>query len=258
MNTRELLLYLTLKLNGDWDNILDFIKKKCRVDKNELENYVNGFSGNYITLLDPEYPECLKTSRKPPFVLFYKGDINLLSSPRHLMLGVIGARNNTDYGLKNCRKIVKELDENVIIISGLAKGIDGIAHQAAMECKKRTIAVLGCAINKIYPSDNSTLYDDIVRNNGVIISEYGPNVETGCDNFLLRNRIIASLADTLLVIESYARSGCMSTVSFALEENRNICCLPFCANEQSNCNRLIKEGAYLVESAKDVEEILNP
>ena len=132
------------------------------------------------------------------------------------MLGVIGARNNTDYGLKNCRKIVKELDENVIIISGLAKGIDGIAHQAAMECKKRTIAVLGCAINKIYPSDNSTLYDDIVRNNGVIISEYGPNVETGCDNFLLRNRIIASLADTLLVIESYGRSGCMSTVSFAL------------------------------------------
>ena len=105
MNTRELLLYLTLKLNGDWDNILDFIKKKCRVDKNELENYVNGFSGNYITLLDPEYPECLKTSRKPPFVLFYKGDINLLSSPRHLMLGVIGARNNTDYGLKNWTKM---------------------------------------------------------------------------------------------------------------------------------------------------------
>lgn len=258
MNTRELLLYLSLKFNGDWENIFDFIKKKCRVDKNEFENYVSGFSGNYITLLDDEYPECLKVGRKPPFVLFYKGDINLLSSPRHLMLGVIGARNNTDYGFRNCKRIIKELNQDIIIISGLAKGIDGIAHQASIESKKRTIAVLGCAINKIYPSDNESIYDDIVKNNGVIISEYGPNAETNTDNFLLRNRIIATLADTLLVIESYGRSGCMSTVSFALEENRNVCCLPFKANEQSNCNRLIKDGAYLVENAKDIEEILNP
>ncbi len=258
MNTKELLLYLSLKFNGEWDIIFDFIKKKNRIDNDEMSSYVNSFNGNYITLLDPEYPDYLKNTRKPPFVIFYKGDISLLLTERRKMLGVIGSRENTEYGLRNCKLIIKDLNQDIVIISGLAKGIDGIAHKAALESKKRTIAVMGCSIDKPYPSENKYLYEEIIKNNGLIISEYGPNVETGSNNFLLRNRIIASLSDTLFLVESYGRSGCMSTVSFALEENRNICCLPYRANEESNCNRLIKDGAYLVESAKDIQEILNP
>ena len=152
----EILVYFAIKYGGDWDKIYSAINKKEKVEQEDIKRTLVG-CGEYITLLDKEYPYRLKTIYKPPFVLFYKGDINLLNYKN--TIGVIGSRKNTSYGEKVTKKIVKELvDNNYLIVSGLARGIDSIAHKTCLENNGKTIAVLGNGINVIYPKENEKRY----------------------------------------------------------------------------------------------------
>lgn len=256
MEGREILLYISLMFNGDWDKIYNFIKTKQPLNIEDAKSVVKNFKGDYVTLIDNNYPSSLKNSRKPPFVLFYKGNYNLLLEDESRILSCIGSRKASTYGKDITSKIIKNLPNDIIIVSGLAKGIDGIAHKAAIDSNKKTIAVLGCGVNYVYPLENKDLYDEILKHEGLILSEYADMCEPKPDYFLYRNRIIACLSRLLLVSESYGKSGCNSTISFALQENKDICCVPFKAGENSNCNKLIKEGAYLVESEKDVLSLL--
>jgi len=208
-------------------------------------------TSDYITLLDERYPYRLKNIYKPPFVLFYKGDINLLDVSRK-SIGVVGSRKNNEYGKSVTEKIVKELvAENIVVISGVANGIDSIAHCTCIESGGSTIGVIANGIDVYYPIENRDLQEKITKV-GLILSEYPSFKETIKDNFPKRNRIIAGLSDGILVTQAKLKSGSMITVSRALEMGKEIFCVPDVIYNESGCNNLIKEGAKLVESAQDI------
>lgn len=251
----EVLVYLSIIHNGDWNKIYRDVLDKRPIEKEDVLNKVKELNCSYITILNGSYPLSLKSTFKPPFVLFYKGNIELLKTEKR-KIAVIGSRDNSEYGKITTENICKDLvKENFVIVSGLAKGIDSIAHKSCLDNNGETIAVLGNGINVTYPKENDMLYKKI-GNEGLIISEYPPNVLPDSFNFPKRNRIIAGLSEGVLVIEAKEKSGTMNTVSHALEDGKQIFCVPERSNLNSGCNKLIKEGAKLVETAKDILEEL--
>lgn len=247
----DILVYFAIKYEGDWDKIYGAINRKEKVDPTEMKQVLDTNKSNCITLLSENYPSRLKNIYKPPFVLFYKGDINLLNS-KNKTIGVVGSRNNSGYGASATTNLVRELvDNEFIIVSGLAKGIDAIAHKSCLEKNGKTIAVVANGINIFYPSANKELQQTI-EENGLVISEYPDFKASNKENFPKRNRIIAGLSDSILVTEASNKSGSMITVSRALEMGKDIYCVPYQMGSNSGCNSLIKEGAKLVESVKDI------
>lgn len=249
---RKILLYFALKYQGDYNKIYQAIKAKEKVQTDDIIDIENKIKCNYVTIVDKDYPQSLKSIGNPPLVLFYYGDISLLYKPN--TLAIIGKRKNSQYGLQVCKEIVSGLKEyNSIVISGLAMGIDSIAHQSAIENNLKTIAVLGSGIDYCYPSSNINIYNEI-KNKGLIVSEYPNDILPTPNNFLIRNRIIAALSDSIIVIEANYKSGTMNTVSYGLEFGKDIYAVPHLANSNSGCNYLIKQGAKLIECAKDIYE----
>lgn len=247
----KILVYFAIKYEGDWDKIYQAINKKEKVDVKEMEEVVSSLDCEYITLINEKYPSRLKHIYKPPFVLFYKGNIDLINSPKKT-IGVVGSRKCSKYGCFVTEKLVKELTkENVIIVSGLASGVDSIAHSSCLLGSGDTIAVLGNGVNIFYPSENQELQEEIA-NKGLLVSEYPPGISAEKENFPKRNRIIAGLSDGILVSEAKYRSGSMITVTRGLELGKEIFCVPDCICNESGCNKLIKEGAKLVECANDI------
>lgn len=247
---RRILLYFSLKYKGDYKKIYNAIVEKQKPDKEVLNTIESKIKCNYLTILDENYPESLKKIYNPPWVIYYYGDINLINNKN--IIGIIGTRNNSVYGKDMCQKIVKECKEyNCVIISGLALGIDVIAHKQALDENIKTIAVLGSGIDYCYPKDNQMIYQKI-KNNGLVISEYPNILIPRKNNFLIRNRLIAALANQLVVIEAAYKSGTMNTVTYALEYGKDVGCVPTLATHNSGCNYLIKQGAKLIECAKDI------
>lgn len=250
----DIILYFAVKYEGDFEKIFYAIMSKEEVDYSKVKEYKDSLDCEYSTIISKDYPLKLKQLKRPPFVVFYKGDLSLLNNK---CISIIGSRKNTEYGEKITRQIVKELIfNNINIISGLALGIDSIAHEESLNNSGKTIAVLGNGVNEYYPYRNIKLQNKI-RSKGLLISEYPPNIKPSRINFPKRNRIIAALCDALLVIEANKRSGTMITVNEALNLGKDIMCVPNRVDEDSGCNELIKNGAYLVENAFDVLEILN-
>lgn len=248
------LLYFSMKYHGDFDSIYSAIMNKEECDYKKAQEYEKELNCKYTTVISKDYPSKLKCLNKPPFVIYYEGDLSLLSNKT---IGVIGSRDNSEYGEKICKEIVKELvDNKYVIISGLARGIDVISHQEALINNGKTIAILGNGINYCYPRNNKDV-QEVIKNKGLIISEYPPLTLPQKEHFPKRNRIIAALSDGILVIEAKRRSGTMITINEALNLGKDIMCIPHRANENSGCNHLIKAGAYLVENAKDIFEIIN-
>lgn len=253
MDSRKILVYLSLKYNGDWDKIYSDISSHIEYDEKEVEKALNSIKSNYIVLGDEEYPNDLARVYKPPFVLFYYGDISLLSETHH-KLGVVGMRHPSDYGKEMTDKFVKELCKDFIIVSGLAIGIDSCAHASAINNGGKTIAVLGNGLNKYYLNEieeNGDLFEKIKKNH-LVITEYPDDVPPRPQYFPARNRIITGLIDALLVGEGKKYSGTQITAHLMTQKNGNVCCIPTRAGEDSICNHLIKEGAFLVETPEDV------
>lgn len=248
----RILLYFAMLYDGDFDKIYYAIMNKEECDYTKALEFENNLTCKYTTVISNDYPQKLKHLNKPPFVIFYEGNLNLINKST---IGVIGSRENSEYGERICKKIVKDLvDNEYVIISGLAKGIDIISHNGAIENNGKTIAVLGNGINYYYPRNNKNVQENI-KTNGLILSEYPPNLAPSKENFPKRNRIIAALSDSILVIEAKKRSGTMITVNEALNIGRDIMCVPSLADGNSGCNHLIKNGAYLVEDINDILEI---
>ncbi|MGI6608307.1 MAG: DNA-processing protein DprA [Erysipelotrichaceae bacterium] len=230
---RNLLIALAIKYNGDYFKIEKAIKNNEKVSDNiEIQRA--------ITILDKEYPKQLLDLEYPPFVLFYRGDISLFNNE---LVAVIGARRYSEYGKRCTIDIVGRLNKNYVIVSGLAKGIDSIAHTYA----GKTIAVLGNGLNYYYPSENRNLYHYLQKNQ-LVISEYPLNVKPRKYHFPFRNRIIAALCKSIIVIEASYKSGTMLTVNEGLNLNRNIYAVPYPYDESVNCgtNILIQQGANIV------------
>lgn len=205
-----------------------------------------------INIQDKEYPRKLLKIKNPPQKLYVEGNEKLLNNK---CLAIVGSRNASEYGIKHTKEFAKELaDKNITIISGLAIGIDGIAHDIAKDAKGNTIAVIGSGLNHIYPPENKELFKQILEKGGCIISEYEPNEEVDMSNFPKRNRIISGISDGILVIEARQKSGSTITGRIGLEEGKSVFCLPRDIGNKKGggTNELIKRGAKLVTEARDI------
>lgn len=205
-----------------------------------------------ININDYIYPEQLRNIKKPPKQLYLEGNIELLNTKG---IAIIGSRVCTKYGEKMAKKFAKNLcAQGFTIISGLAKGIDSFAHIGSMSINGNTIAVLPSGLKCIYPEENINLYNQIIRNNGLILSEYEENEEANSKKFLERNRIVSGLAIGTLVIEGGFRSGTSVTANLTKEQGKKVFCIPSSLENPKGItpNKLIKEGAILVTKISDI------
>jgi len=222
----------------------------------EMENLAK-FDVGYMTIYDKEYPPSLKQAPDCPVILYIKGNPMILKGN---IIGIVGSRKYSSYGQKYAYKFAKELSQNgLTVASGMALGIDAFAHSGAVDGGGLTIGVLGCGLDKIYPVSNFQVGQDIIKSGGALISEFPLGTPPMKQNFPARNRIIAGLSLGVLVIEAAAHSGALITAYQALEYNREVFALPGnIDNENSQgTNRLIKEGANLVETSADILAALN-
>ncbi len=209
-----------------------------------------------FTWHDSEYPERLKEIDDRPPVIYIKG--NLIAEDAW-SIAVVGTRRATVYGRQVTDEIVTDLSRRKItIISGLARGIDTVAHKAALEAGGRTIAIFGCGLDLVYPADNLNLARRIIEQ-GALVSEYPLGTQPRADNFPRRNRIMSGMSLGVLVIEAGEQSGALITAHQALEQNREVFAIPgsILSPASRGTNRLIQEGAKLVRNYNDVLEELN-
>lgn len=203
---------------------------------------------------DKEYPLELKRLKQPPQQLYVIGNTELLKG-ENTKIAIVGTRKNTEYGKYMALNFSKKLSVNgIIVISGLAKGIDSYSHIGAMVEKSKTIAVLPCGLENIYPKENQNLYKIIVENGGLVITEYADRVEADSYKFTERNRIVATLSKGVLVVEGDYRSGTRNTAKIAAELNLPIFCIPSNLDSKKGYvpNLLIKKGGYMVTSENDI------
>ena len=210
------------------------------------------------TLADPQFPPALLQTADPPLALFAEGDPAWLARP---MLAIVGSRNATAQGLDHARAFARHFsDAGWTVVSGLASGIDGAAHEGALAGSGGTVAVVGTGPDTVYPSRHRRLAERI-RARGLILSEYGPGTPALPVNFPRRNRIIAGLSSGTLVVEATLQSGSLITARLAAEAGREVFAIPgsIHAPQARGCHALIRQGAKLVETAADVlEELRHP
>ncbi len=213
---------------------------------------------NSISPLKSKYLKIIDTIAIKPKRLYFIGK---LPAERRPSVAIVGTRKPTAYGKEVTYKIAGDLARHgIIIVSGLALGVDAIAHRAALDAGGITLAVLANGVDYIYPATNQNLADDIIKHGGAIISEYEPGVEARDFQFLERNRIVSGLSDAVIVTEAAIRSGTMATVAHALEQGREVFVVPgnITSPLSAGCNKLIKQGAHPIISADDVLEIIAP
>jgi len=209
-----------------------------------------------MTLDDPCYPPRLKEIYDPPPVLYVRGK---LTPEDEWSVAVVGTRQATTYGQEVARRLARGLAQNrITIVSGLATGIDTVAHRAALEAEGRTIAILGCGLDIVYPASNARLAREIAER-GALLSELPLGTMPKPGNFPQRNRIISGLSLGVLIVEAGDKSGALSTARHALDQNREVFAVPgsILAAMSRGTNRLIQDGAKLVSSVQDILEELN-
>lgn len=205
-----------------------------------------------IEYFNEVYPEQLRKIKNPPSRLYAIGNVELL---KEFGIAVVGSRKNTQYGERMCKTFVKDLvNYNINIISGLAEGIDSIAHITCLKNSGKTIAVLPSGIGNIYPAKHKELANEIIMNGGLILSEYGENIKADSEKFLERNRIVAGLAKGTLVIEGGIRSGTSVTARYTKNLNKPVFCVPSSLENSKGLgtNELIKNGSKLVTKVEDI------
>lgn len=205
-----------------------------------------------IEFEDKLYPENLRKIDNPPKKIYANGNVEILNSN---CISIIGSRKNTKYGEKWCEKFVKEFVKyDLKIVSGMALGIDKIAHSSAIKYGGKTIAVLPSGLEKVYPRENLNLYNQIILNGGCVISEYEPEVEAISKRFLERNRIVSGLSIATVVVEAAYRSGTSVTAKMAQRQGRDVFCIPGSLDNPKSMgtNNLIKEFAKIAISPEDI------
>jgi DNA processing protein len=205
-----------------------------------------------LTMQDAAYPERLRSLHVPPLVLYVKGKLPVIDE--EAALGVVGTRSATPYGLDVTRRLCFQLAKaGMLIVSGMAAGVDAAAHRAALDAGASTVAVLGGGADVIYPYENAELYRDVCAS-GAVVSEYPPGTRAEGRHFPVRNRIISGLSRGVLVIEGSRRSGSLITANHALEQGRDIFAVPGAIDSPNSeaPNNLIREGATLVSHASHI------
>ncbi|MBI1938440.1 MAG: DNA-protecting protein DprA [Ignavibacteriales bacterium] len=228
--------------------------------KDETQNELlrlQKINSRIITFWDDDYPELLKKIFYPPVIIYTNGNF---SEPDKYSVAIVGTRQPTTYGKTQAEKFTSELvEKDITIVSGLARGIDSIAHETALKKGGRTIAVLGSGLNVIYPPENKKLFEQISEG-GVVISEYSLDTKPDAQNFPRRNRIISGLSLGTLIVETKINGGAMQTAAYAIDQNREVFAVPGNLNtkQSEGPNSLIQKGeAKLVTNAEDIFDELN-
>ena len=205
-----------------------------------------------INETDRLYPKKLLQIKDRPNKIYVVGNIELLNNKS---IAIVGSRISSTYGEYYAAKFAKEISKKgITIISGLAKGIDTVAHQNSKQEKGRTIAVLGCGFNHVYPKENEELFNEIIENGGCIVSQYSPDTDINLKEVPFRNRIISALSEGVLIVEARHRSGSGVTAKYAFVQNKKVFCLPnqIGVTTGVGTNNLIKEGAILVTNSNEI------
>ena len=225
-----------------------FMERYFQIDDTHLEKEFKKFPS--FSILDDCYPWDLSEIYDAPVLLFYKGNLDLLKFPK---VAVVGSRACSKQGAKSVEKVIQGLENELVIVSGLAKGIDTAAHMAALQNGGKTIAVIGTGLDVFYPKANKRL-QDYIGNDHLILSEYGLGEQPLKFHFPARNRIIAGLCRGVIVAEAKMRSGSLITCERAMEEGRDVFAIPGSILDglSDGCHHLIQEGAKLVTSGQDV------
>jgi DNA processing protein len=227
-----------------------------KVDLSLIWDQIHSKGIRVLTWMDELYPQRLKEIEQPPPVLYMRGE---LSQEDTWAVAIVGTRRVTPYGRQVTEEIASFLAANgVTIISGLARGVDAIAHNAALRAGGRTLAVLGSGVDKIYPPENRAMADQIMQH-GAVLSDYVPGTPPESTNFPPRNRIISGLSMAVVVIEAGETSGALITAEFAAEQGREVFAVPgnILAPQSKGTNKLIQRGAHPLLSASDIMEALN-
>ena len=206
-----------------------------------------------VAYSSPDYSERLKQLPDPPLVLYVHGDVKLLSQ---LSMAIVGTRRPTAYGSQVAQRMARDLAQRqLVIVSGLARGVDSAAHRGTLEVAGKTVAVLGSGVDVIYPRENKKLAEQIAAS-GAVISEFPPGTSPAPENFPIRNRIISGLSLGVLVVEAAEYSGSLITARLAVEQNREVFAVPgnITSAQSFGPNHLIKQGAKLVDEWMDVVE----
>lgn len=245
-----------LKAAGLTGKVLDqFILIRQDIDLDKYWERVVERQINVLTLLDEQYPKRLREIDQPPPVLYYRGNISPVDD---WAVAIVGTRRVTSYGRQIAQDTAAYLASNgITIVSGLARGVDALAHQSALDMNGRTIAVLGSGVDIIYPPEHRKLADAIMES-GAIISDYPPGTQPDGVNFPPRNRIISGLSRATIVIEAGQKSGALITAQFANDQGRDVFAVPgsILSPMSKGTNQLISDGAIPLTNPKDVLDAL--
>ena len=236
---------------------LDFNAGTWRAKATDEWAAIQKHGASFLLWTDERYPDALRQIPDAPLLLYYKGDLSLLRGPA---LAVVGARTCTHEGLAVSAFFARNLSKaGVTVVSGLARGIDRVAHLAGMEGPGRSVAVLGTGIDVCYPPEHRDLYD-LLGARGLLLSEFAPGANALAAHFPVRNRLISGLSQGVLVVEAAARSGSLITARLALEQNRDVFAVPghTMAGMSAGCRELIRLGAKPVFNADDILRDLAP
>lgn len=229
------------------------VNKRNNLPLERIIDYLNNIKCSFFTIDDDNYPSMLKNIYDPPPAIFVKGKL-----PEHdkVNVAIVGSRVATHYGIAAAEVFAKELAElGLVIVSGMARGIDTAAHRGALQVKGQTIAVLGCGPDVVYPRENKRLMFEIIEN-GAIITEFPPGTQPLPWHFPCRNRIISGLCHGVVVVEADERSGALITADCALEQGREVFALPgnVTSKKSTGTNKLIRQGAQLVTGTAEILE----
>jgi len=236
----------------------ELLSQQHREKAERVEELCAQHSINIITFDDELYPPLLRQIGSPPLLLFVRGDAKVLSAPQ---IGMVGTRKPSNYGKRVAADFAFQLASlGLVVTSGLALGIDGVAHRAALKATKPTVAVLPTGCERIYPPEHKRLAEEILEGGGALVSELPPGTAPRRENFPARNRIISGLSLGVLVVEAPDRSGALITASHAIEQNREVFAIPARIDDINSAGtlRLIQKGAKLVTSVRDILEELPP
>ncbi|MFH1598501.1 MAG: DNA-processing protein DprA [Patescibacteria group bacterium] len=236
--------------------INSLIRERYQIDPEHQWNRLIKEQVEIVTFLEDSYPPLLKEIHSPPVVLYVKGNTDLKNKYN---LAIVGTRKNSAYSQRILEQLLADLTQYFVIVSGLALGVDAIAHQQALYHNGKTVAVLGCGLDQIYPRSNYNLAEEILDKDGSLISEYPLGTEPFKQHFPARNRLISGMSLGTLVVEAPLRSGALITAAFSLEQNREVFAVPgsvFSPKSQGT-NQLIQMGAKCVLSAHNILETYN-
>ena len=220
-------------------------------------SFIEKYKITPLFLTDQDYPRRLLNCYDPPAMLYYRGSANLNAGK---IIAVVGTRSKTDYGKHLTEKLVAALEEQqILVVSGLALGVDAIAHKAAIKHQLPTVAVMAHGLDKIYPAEHTVLAKDIIKENGGLLTEFKSKTKPDKHNFPSRNRIVAGMSDAVIVIETDIKGGSMITAELANGYNKDVFAFPgrTTDSKSAGCNHLIKNNkAILLTSGQDIIDIL--